>query len=249
MARPRKTIRQSAANVIACAAKEIGSVEIPQGSNRTRYGEWYGINGQPWAAIFVSWAFHHAGYPLPRIQPPCPSGAAYPPFIEGYAKRMGEWHTHPQPGDIALYDFGKNLAVHTGIVSKVHPSLASFYSIEGDTSKYHQEYGGRVMRRKRWTSKCRGFYRPSILDIPEPQTVPQDTETFFRDIQFQYPPMEGIDVLSWQKRMKLLLYKIQTDGVFGLDSERIAKDFQGKRNLTVSGVVDKYTWKESFVPD
>lgn len=42
---------------VATALKELklGVKEIPAGSNRTKYGEWFGMNGEAWCAIFVCW--------------------------------------------------------------------------------------------------------------------------------------------------------------------------------------------------
>ena len=38
---------------------ECGTVE--KYNNITKYGEWYGMNGQPWCAMFVSWCAKQAG--------------------------------------------------------------------------------------------------------------------------------------------------------------------------------------------
>ena len=40
--------------IIQRAAAEEGTTENPPNSNKTKYGEWYGLNGVPWCAIFVS---------------------------------------------------------------------------------------------------------------------------------------------------------------------------------------------------
>ena len=50
--------------VIAVGRSQLGYSESPRGSNRTKYGQFYGLNGAPWCAIFVSWVFYHAGSPL-----------------------------------------------------------------------------------------------------------------------------------------------------------------------------------------
>ncbi len=31
------------------------------GNNMTPYGKWYGLNGEPWCAMFVSWSAYQAG--------------------------------------------------------------------------------------------------------------------------------------------------------------------------------------------
>ena len=45
--------------IIAIAAKEIGYKEY-QGNNN-KYGVWYGMNNQPWCAMFVSWCADQVG--------------------------------------------------------------------------------------------------------------------------------------------------------------------------------------------
>ena len=30
-------------------------------NNITPYGQWYGMNSEPWCAMFVSWCAHYAG--------------------------------------------------------------------------------------------------------------------------------------------------------------------------------------------
>lgn len=95
------------------------------GVNMTKYGAWFGDNGQEWCAVFVSWVFAHAGSPLPHIQGP--HGFAYVPYAISYAREHGQLHDTPKAGDIMLLKDGS----HTGIVSKVHGD-GSFDTIEGN---------------------------------------------------------------------------------------------------------------------
>ena len=46
---------------------ELGTLESPPNSNRTKYGAWYGFDGFPWCAMFVSWVYDKAGSPLGKI--------------------------------------------------------------------------------------------------------------------------------------------------------------------------------------
>jgi len=46
---------------IAMAAQYVGLKEHPAGSNITRFGQWYGENGVPWCAIYVSYVLSHSG--------------------------------------------------------------------------------------------------------------------------------------------------------------------------------------------
>src|SRR5262245_32130016 len=53
-AAPGITVREKA---LERAINEIGTKESPPESNLTPYGDWYGEDGVPWCAIFVSWAY------------------------------------------------------------------------------------------------------------------------------------------------------------------------------------------------
>lgn len=46
-------------NFVNIALAECGIVEA--NDNITKYGEWYGMNGKPWCAMFVSWCANQAG--------------------------------------------------------------------------------------------------------------------------------------------------------------------------------------------
>jgi hypothetical protein len=227
--------------ILKTARAEIGNKEKPAGSNRQKYGEWYGMNGVPWCAQFVSWVFHQAGFPLPKIQDGAPSGAAYCPFVENYAKKVGQWHSRPLAGDIVLFSFGKNLAVHIGIVETV--AINSFTSIEGNTSLTNNDNGGGVMRRTRNINQCRGFYRPIL------NSAPVNVSGYYRLIKLDSPYMQGNDIRAWQKQVNWFGYGLEVDGVFGPNCDRVARDIQKKRGLVVDGIVGPDTWRESFEPN
>lgn len=227
--------------ILKVAAAEIGNSESPPGSNRQKYGKWYGMDGVPWCAQFVSWVYDKAGFPLPKIQDGAPSGGAYCPYFESYAKKVGQWHRTPQSGDLALFHFGKNLAIHIGIVETV--ALSRFTCIEGNTSVSSNDNGGNVMRRTRQVSQCRGFYRP----ILSPAKTGKDS--FYRNFRLTSPYMQGHDIREWQKQMNYFNYGLEVDGIFGPECDRVARDLQKKRGLTVDGIVGPETWRESFERD
>ena len=53
--------------VIEIALAEVGTKESPKGTNKQKYGEWFGLNGVAWCGIFVSWCFSRSGFPLGKI--------------------------------------------------------------------------------------------------------------------------------------------------------------------------------------
>ena len=57
----------SRAKIIETAHSQLGVCENPAGTNKNPYGKWYGFNGYAWCAMFVSWVYDKAGYPLGKI--------------------------------------------------------------------------------------------------------------------------------------------------------------------------------------
>jgi hypothetical protein len=147
--------------VVEVATKEIGNGEAPKDSNKTKYGQWFGYNGVPWCAIFVSWCYHLAGCRLGNIG-----------FIRGFAgcqtavlhfTKTNEITTTPEAGDIVFYDWNNDKRYdHTGIFVK-WISKTTFEAIEGNTSFGNDSNGGQVMRRQRNIRNCI-FVHPKVLD-------------------------------------------------------------------------------------
>lgn len=143
--------------IIEIAAKEIGYCETPAGTNKTKYGEWFGFDGVPWCGMFVSWVYAQAGQSLGNIG-----------FTKGFAgcqtavahfKSKGKMTINPQPGDIVFFDWNNDSRYdHTGIfVRNINESM--FESIEGNTSQNNQSNGGQVQMRLR-------YYRNAIFVHP-----------------------------------------------------------------------------------
>ena len=141
----------TANELLAIARKQLGVTESPAGSNRTKYGKWMGLDGQPWCMSFVQWCFAQAGTPLPHKTGSCSA------LLNWYQKNRPECVVKdPQPGDIAIFTFG-----HTGIVERALPG--SVMCIEGNTSPGQsgsQDNGGGVYRRQRNLALVRAFIRP-----------------------------------------------------------------------------------------
>lgn len=135
------------------ATDELGTKESPAGSNRTKYGAWYGLDGQPWCMMFVQWVFAQAGVELPVKTASC--GA----FMRA-ARASGQWVTGDyHPGDVVVYDFPGGAATdHCGIVTLSLP--AGVRAIEGNTSTRSDSNGGTVMERDRPECYIVGAYRP-----------------------------------------------------------------------------------------
>jgi cell wall-associated NlpC family hydrolase len=134
--------------IVDIARKEIGTVESPLNSNKTVYGEWFGLNGVAWCGIFVSWVYHMAGVVLPKIGF-SKLGFAGCQTAVAYWKKAGKVTNKPVAGDIVFFDWnGDGRYDHTGIYVR-HLNDTQFESIEGNTSLTNQSNGGQVMLRKR----------------------------------------------------------------------------------------------------
>jgi CHAP domain len=130
------------------AIGELGTAEYPHGSNLNPYGEWYGMNGSPWCAMFTTWAYVLEGSTrLARG-----SRYAYVPYVvaDARARRYGlETTDDPIPGDLVCFDWELDTVYdHIGVFERWTGS-SSFDSIEGNTSTSNNSNGGQVMRRSR----------------------------------------------------------------------------------------------------
>lgn len=148
----------TAERVLAAARRELGVTESPAGSNRTKYGRWFGLDGCPWCMMFVMWCFDQAGALglLPKRTASCGD-------LMRAAKAAGQWVERDfRPGDVAIYDFpGGAAADHTGIVESA--AASGVVAIEGNTSQAgSQSNGGQVCRKKRSDSVIVGAVRPKF---------------------------------------------------------------------------------------
>ncbi|MBD5169958.1 MAG: CHAP domain-containing protein [Oscillibacter sp.] len=133
------------------AQGELGNTESPAGSNRTKYGAWYGMDGNPWCMMFVQWCFAMAGRQLPHRTASCSD------LLSWYRKYASERIvTAPKPRDIVIYNFG-----HTGILESAAADTVTV--LEGNTSAGaagSQDNGGGVFRRTRSRTLVQAFIRP-----------------------------------------------------------------------------------------
>lgn len=140
--------------VLQIAAWQIGMTESPAGSNRVKYAEDYGMNGQPWCMMFVWWVFREAGFNLYKT-------ASCTALTNRY-KAAGQWVTSGyKPGDIVMFDFsGKRAKTeHVGIVESIDKD-GDLITIEGNTGTGNNANGGCVMRRVRAVKYITGACRP-----------------------------------------------------------------------------------------
>ena len=169
--------------LLQIARQELGNTESPAGSNRTKYGKWFGLDGHAWCMSFVQWCFDRAGVPLPEKTGSC--GA-----LMRAAQAADCWVTaNFQPGDVVIYDFsGKQKTTqHCGIVEFPLPDYG-VQAIEGNTSQSGSQDNGGMVCRKNRPSKCIiGAVRPTF--DPEKKEE-NDTMTIYKTLN---------DVPGWYK--------------------------------------------------
>jgi hypothetical protein len=155
--------------VIDIALKELGQKENPANSNKSKYGHWFGFDGQAWCGMFVSWLYDQAGAKLGNIG--FPKGFAGCQTAVAHFKKTKEVTTNPQPGDIVFFDWnGDQRYDHVGIFTGWKYGTTKFTTIEGNTSATNQSNGGEVQSRVRNNVNVL-FVHPKVLDKAEAKTA------------------------------------------------------------------------------
>lgn len=140
-------------DLIRIATAEIGTKEDPMNSNKTKYGQWFELNGFPWCGMFVSWCYWKAAIYLPTIGFVKP-GFASCQLAVSYFKQHKAITAKPIEGDLVFFDWNNDGRYdHVGIfIQKIDKD--HFYTIEGNTSKGNDSNGGQVMKRIRQFGKA-----------------------------------------------------------------------------------------------
>jgi len=144
--KPKQTVRLAA---LEGAIKWLGYKESPTNSNRTVFGSWYGMDGQPWCAMFCAYCFEVEAGGSPSFVRG--SRYSYVPYVVNDARggRNGLSVTNsPQPGDLVCFDWDRDGTFdHIGIFNSGNSSR--FQCVEGNTSTGNNSNGGQVMNRSR----------------------------------------------------------------------------------------------------
>jgi hypothetical protein len=153
-----------AADVIAHAKKFVDEKYAEEGDNLTIMGKWYGLNGQPWCAMFVSYCFSLASA-LDLIKMTGKKGfAGCDAGLKAFAKAgmlvpVGQ----AKPGDIVFFQFDTDAEPdHVGFVASNDGK--NLICLEGNTSpdgaKGSQSNGGMCAKKKRPYSLVMAVARP-----------------------------------------------------------------------------------------
>lgn len=251
----------AAADILRVARGELGVRESPPGSNRVKYGAAYGMDGQPWCAMFVWWVYSSAGVDLREALLPT---LAWTPAFATACARAGWPAVEPaqaRAGDLVFYDFPDSTPriQHVGIVDR-RSGTDSLVAIEGNTSVTSQDNGGAVMRRWRPHRYVAAVYRPAYGG-PDQATQPDGGGTRSRRpslipvsvveaIMGRLPVLNRGDKGVHVRRVQALVNvqgaapKLATDGDFGPKTAREIRQFQDRRHIAVDAIVGPVTWSE-----
>lgn len=158
--------------IIKIAASQIGYKET--GDDWTKYGAWYGMNGNPWCAMFVSWCANQAQIPqgiIPKL--------AYVPYIVNFFLQRGRYKARgsytPRKGDIVFFGDSD----HVGLVEGV--SGNNVITIEGNTSS-----GGNVSDGEGVYRRVRPLGSGSwVMGFGIPNYQEEDDDVEIREIQLK----------------------------------------------------------------
>ena len=133
-------------------------------NNDTKYGEWYGLNYNPWCAMFVSWCAYQVGIPenvIPKFAG-CTTGFRQMTDLGITTKA----HITPDKGDLIFFDWDYTGDYdHVGIVTEVKDGKV--YTIEGNHEDNVDEYVYPLN-----AEYIAGYAQPKYDDIPQPEPKP-----------------------------------------------------------------------------
>ena len=223
--------------ILETARREIGYHE--GAGNDNKYGQEYGLNGQPWCVIFQWWCFKHSG--CAELFP----NTAHCDGVRSYAKGIGRWINPAEirqtaglkAGDLVVWDYDYDgSGDHIGIIEKV-TGRETFTTIEGN-------YADGVCRVNRNLEGVSGIYRPAYDELPDDEELEAvDEKPRPAANPIVYMGRKGIFVSLLQAKLKIYGFDCGViDGEFGGNTEIALKEYQRDRGLAADGICGDLTW-------
>lgn len=249
----KREIMPTSKQVMKIARSQIGVKESPSGSNNTKYGKAFGLNGQPWCFIFEWWCGYKAN---PKNNPFPHNSNAADGQDEIVSKKGGRWVMKKntskavrkaalqkyRAGDCVDFDYGKMDAYrrHTGLVDYVDGEYV--YVIEGNTTQDgksgSQSNGGMVCRKRRHYTQICSAARPAYSDAAKADDLEPDPVT---------KPLTVDGIMGFQTACRLQKWLgVSVDGEVGPNTVRAlqkkvgAKPVDGKWGKGTSKAFQRY---------
>lgn len=155
--------------VIDKARADLGYTENPPGSNMTKYGEWYGMNGVPWCVEALCYWFNQAGERMAFFGGGKTASCGI--LLRWYWEQgLTVPETEVKRGDIVILNFnGKGTADHCGLVIERDGNAVK--TVEGNTSpgeEGSQDAGGCVAKKTRFPYQIVAVCRPQYKEEEKP---------------------------------------------------------------------------------
>jgi hypothetical protein len=157
-------------------AKDLYShTKNPGHANYTKYGFEYGLQGQPWCAMFITWCARTAGIPeaiIPNFAS-CTAGINWFTKENRYVENpYRNIYIAPDPGDIIFFCDSDKQVQHVGVVIETDKANKLVYTIEGNTSAGNNTVipnGGAVCKKKynMNSGHILGYAKPKYINIKE----------------------------------------------------------------------------------
>ena len=161
---------QQAQEVLAIAKKFVDDKYKEGANNDTIFGKWYGLNNQPWCAMFVSYCFNQAGYGALVAASGKKGFASCEAGFKWFAKNsrvvpVGQ----AEPGDIVFFNFDSDPTTteHVGIVYVPQHDKKQLVTFEGNTAadgSGSQSNGDGAYKKTRKYDKIMAVVRPAWTD-------------------------------------------------------------------------------------
>ena len=162
--------------VIDIARQEATLGYLEGANNDTKYGKWFGINNNPWCAMFVSWCFHKANLSSLVAAQSKKGFASCDLGLKWFAKKnqlvpIGQ----AQAGDIAFFQFDADSQPdHVGIIIKNNTKLKRLVVVEGNAPQDGKPNVDGVFIKRRNYSLVMAVARPKYPSESSPHNTKAD---------------------------------------------------------------------------
>lgn len=228
-------------DVLAWHRAQLGTAEVPDGSNRTPYGVAYGWDGVPWCDIYQCQGSVAVTGSTDAV---CGKHAWTVDHARAFVA-AGRWGTEPKVGALAFYDWSgtKSIAAidHIEIVVAAPLPDGRIPTIGGNVSN-----GVRALLRS--PGYIVGYGYPTWCDepaapapTPAPTPAPRPTVPPFPGT-IRYGD-HGPAVRAFQARLAARGWRIGVDGSYGPQTRSVLTAYQREKRLTPDGIGGPITWR------